>query len=842
MTGRDYSRSRAILIGNGAFTDHEKIPQVPAPGCVAAMLDLLAGDLCGWPRDRISLFEDLPNLADLARRLVPAVREAQDVLLVYYVGHGMLTMEGDLVLALKDTDADPEALPYTSMPYSSLAGIMKGSTAATKLVILDCCYAETANQANFGTQSAGVTDALPVDGLYFIGASKKREKAGFPLHGDLTYFTEAFIETVRSGIPGNPTVPELTLAHIFRAVRARLAASRLPEPADSGIRDARQYPFAVNAAFRRPTAAKPEDPGRTARLRLLDHAERAAAKESRGWLGARYRVEALLAIAAAAAPDDPERTRRLTSEAIRLVAASTLEPYQMVAVAERLAAISPKRAEQVAVAIQDPRYRDHALAKAAKVIAAGDPDQAEHVVSMISNAGTKASAMSDVVTKVMAFAPEQAEHLADMISDPRIRQRALIAIAIELAASAPRQAETIAVAVADSPKVVKVAESLAQVDLEAAERVAHSIAKQDDRDEALISVAAAAAPRDLDRARRTIADIATPHHHGWAAYKVSVSCVKDAPDLAEEIARAIPDPQYRTWALHALAQHLAEIDADRTGRLLREAEQACRSITDPADHDYGLGSIASTLAATDLDGALRIARTAKTPSGRAEALSRVAASSASSSYYNAQRVAAMIPDARQHAKTLVEAAAVAARHGQADGARRLLEQAETLAPAISDLRSRAFLLADIAVGLALMDPEHAKRTMHEAEIVGRTILDDPAPYSSEPRDKALEEIAWIAFRNTSPETRTVLRDHAERIACDIQGRREQASALTRIAVATFGEDLDRAELAALAITRPDLRVKALLRLAAEFTSNPLTDPGLISNEGEEHALRGARTA
>ena len=99
-----------------------------------------------------------------------------------------------------------------------------------------------------------------MDGLYFIGASKRREKAGFPLHGDLTYFTEAFIETVRSGVPGNPPAPDITLAQIFVAARARLAASGLPEPADSGIRDARQYPFAVNAVLSRPAAVKPEDP------------------------------------------------------------------------------------------------------------------------------------------------------------------------------------------------------------------------------------------------------------------------------------------------------------------------------------------------------------------------------------------------------------------------------------------------------------------------------------------------------------------------------------------------------------------------------------------------------
>jgi hypothetical protein len=108
------------------------------------------------------------------------------------------------------------------------------SCAATKLIILDCCYAETANQANFGTQSAGLTDAYPVDGLYFLGASKRRETAGFPLHGDQTYFTEAFIDTVRTGIPGQPPAPELTLSEIFRVLRGSLKACPNPPTAASG--------------------------------------------------------------------------------------------------------------------------------------------------------------------------------------------------------------------------------------------------------------------------------------------------------------------------------------------------------------------------------------------------------------------------------------------------------------------------------------------------------------------------------------------------------------------------------------------------------------------------------
>ncbi|MGO9782217.1 MAG: hypothetical protein ACLPKE_35515 [Streptosporangiaceae bacterium] len=69
---RDLSRSRAILIGIGTFADRKRLPDLPAAGCVSAMADLLAGELCGWPADRIVTLQDIASPSDLARRIMPA--------------------------------------------------------------------------------------------------------------------------------------------------------------------------------------------------------------------------------------------------------------------------------------------------------------------------------------------------------------------------------------------------------------------------------------------------------------------------------------------------------------------------------------------------------------------------------------------------------------------------------------------------------------------------------------------------------------------------------------------------------------------------------------------------
>jgi hypothetical protein len=243
---RDLSRSRSILIGNSVYEDPD-IPDLPASAnCVDAMAQLLSGELCGWPTDRVTKLVDLAAPHEVAVQVAKATRQAEDVALLYYVGHGLRTSDGQLALALGQTRARPDLRAHTGILYASLADILRGCRAPTKLVILDCCHAELANKAHYVFQGSDLADVYPVDGLYFIGASARDKKAKSPLNGPLTYFTEALISVVIGGIPEYPEM--LQLDQIFRELRFRLARKGLPEPVESGTRGAHQFPFARNAA------------------------------------------------------------------------------------------------------------------------------------------------------------------------------------------------------------------------------------------------------------------------------------------------------------------------------------------------------------------------------------------------------------------------------------------------------------------------------------------------------------------------------------------------------------------------------------------------------------------
>ncbi|HTJ72695.1 MAG TPA: caspase family protein [Actinospica sp.] len=269
---RDLSRSRAILIGNAAFDD-PGIPDLPAAlACVEALNRLLTSDLCGWPTDRVAELRDIPAPHKLAYEVSELVRDVEDVLLVYYVGHGIRTSEGQLALAVRETKPDPDLLRNGALLYENLATLLRGCRARTKLVILDCCHAELGTRATYAFQSADLAEAYPVDGLYFIGASGRDKKAKAPVDaaaGTLTYFTAALIDVVRQGIP-IPS-PTLRLDQIFVELRGRLLRAQLPEPVEAGTRGAHHFPLAFNVKAGMHEHGQPLQPseGNTGRRRAL---------------------------------------------------------------------------------------------------------------------------------------------------------------------------------------------------------------------------------------------------------------------------------------------------------------------------------------------------------------------------------------------------------------------------------------------------------------------------------------------------------------------------------------------------------------------------------------------
>ncbi|MFC5183428.1 caspase family protein [Actinomadura harenae] len=199
----DLSRSRAILIGTAAYAD-AAFPRLPAAANSLAGMRAVLTDpsLCGWPDDRVTVESDPSDWRRLVQRMRVLARGTEDVLLLYFVGHGVMLPHGELSLALADTEAgDPD---LTGLEYRRVRDLLRDSPAATKIVILDCCYSGRAIEAL--SPPDAVADTTDVRGVYTLTASDHTahvvpaaEQAGVP-----TSFTGRLLALVRDGVPDGP--------------------------------------------------------------------------------------------------------------------------------------------------------------------------------------------------------------------------------------------------------------------------------------------------------------------------------------------------------------------------------------------------------------------------------------------------------------------------------------------------------------------------------------------------------------------------------------------------------------------------------------------------------------
>ncbi|MEV4313574.1 caspase family protein [Actinocrispum sp. NPDC049592] len=244
MTSPD---SRAIIIGVSSYQD-SAFPQIPAAAnSLAGMRDILTDpQLCGWPEDRVEVIANPVNPGRLAQRLRRIARDTRGVLLLYFVGHGTLTPDGELCLALSDTDAGDADL--TGLEYAKIKGVFRDSPAGTKMAILDCCYSGRAIEALAATDDAQLADSTAVQGVYTLTAADRTAHV-VPIERQATActsFTAELLDLVRTGIPGG--AERLTLRDLYGHLVTRLRARDLPRPNQRGTDTADRYPFTRNAA------------------------------------------------------------------------------------------------------------------------------------------------------------------------------------------------------------------------------------------------------------------------------------------------------------------------------------------------------------------------------------------------------------------------------------------------------------------------------------------------------------------------------------------------------------------------------------------------------------------
>src|ERR1700733_11889743 len=147
--------SRAVLIGVSAYEYAEFPPVRAARNSTQAMYELLSDPaLCGWAPEQITVISNPDSAEKLAVRIADLAESTPGVLLLYYVGHGVLTDVGELCLTV--TSTRPTRPKISGLPWGTVADVLRACPARTRLVILDCCFAGQAIEALSGIEGSGL--------------------------------------------------------------------------------------------------------------------------------------------------------------------------------------------------------------------------------------------------------------------------------------------------------------------------------------------------------------------------------------------------------------------------------------------------------------------------------------------------------------------------------------------------------------------------------------------------------------------------------------------------------------------------------------------------------------
>jgi WD40 repeat protein len=248
------SGTRVLLLGTGRHRPDADLPDVPAVGDTVADLRRVLMDRCGVPASTIKVCLNPASVEQMGDAVAAAATQATDVLLVVYVGHGVVTSDGRLHLATKATRTGGDAARYTALPYAEVGARVRESPALHRVVVLDCCQSGKALDFAAGLEDPDeLADQTQVPGGFVLTSSSRYEVSLAPVGARHTAFTGALIRLLRDGDPAAGAT--LTLDAVRRHLVAVAAQLGLPEPRCRADGDLGQLDLAANPAYRAVAAA-----------------------------------------------------------------------------------------------------------------------------------------------------------------------------------------------------------------------------------------------------------------------------------------------------------------------------------------------------------------------------------------------------------------------------------------------------------------------------------------------------------------------------------------------------------------------------------------------------------
>jgi chaperonin GroEL len=240
------AKSRAVLIAASRFPrDNALLPLPAVLNNVADLVEVLVAPThIGLPSHQVVVINDEPSASNIAETIDEVGREAEDCLLLYYAGHGLVSRSGDLLLATSgSTQAGAQ---YNALPLATLKAAVLASPAAKHIIILDCCFSGRAVQLMTETQSL-LRAELDVRGTFAIASAPANKPAMAPEGARNTAFTGELLRILKHGVDNGHEA--LDLDELYELVRSALLRDGQPEPQRMNSINVRPFHFCRNRYY-----------------------------------------------------------------------------------------------------------------------------------------------------------------------------------------------------------------------------------------------------------------------------------------------------------------------------------------------------------------------------------------------------------------------------------------------------------------------------------------------------------------------------------------------------------------------------------------------------------------
>ena len=223
----------ALLVGVSRFKDSRlntlNAPANDVEAFAAILRDPARG---GFDGVKVSLDPDFLTFRDNLSALFNK-RDPDDLLLLYYSGHGILRSDNRLYLATIETDFEqPEA---RGVAASEIREAMDRTRAERQVLVLDCCHSGAFAPGAKGAGATAVTSDTFGSGSYVLTASDAQQ---FAWDGDclasgnaatrtLSHFTSWLVDGLGRG-DAAPDDPDISMDALFRYICRRAKAAGSP--------------------------------------------------------------------------------------------------------------------------------------------------------------------------------------------------------------------------------------------------------------------------------------------------------------------------------------------------------------------------------------------------------------------------------------------------------------------------------------------------------------------------------------------------------------------------------------------------------------------------------------